>query len=718
MSTRPEAVAPKPAPWFSLTLERGVLGLILAGAAVLHGSALRLPFFADDYLFLDQVRHRSLWSVLAAPDPIGNFFRPFGRQFYFWSLGRLTAQSALAFHAVNLGLFLAILALLFQLTRRLAGLRVAAIATSILALSYTVDVPLRWVSGSQDLIAVAGALLALWLLARGRGAWAAVSLLLALLSKETVVLTPFLGIPFVRRRGEPWLASARRAWPLFAGAAAWAVLYVAMSSRHRGTIEAGKDPALVLAALVHLIQVTVGAEWRKDAPTRFLHLDLPGVLLTLSTLIVAAAAIGQSWGGRPARRPPREVRPRKGKPRERAGAAPAPPASEPIGLALWTGVAWALAGALPVAAVASIWSAYFYLFAMCGVAIALGALASHLPRWGAVTLVALLAWGSENGRQLDEFSTGPGAWSVESHVNRFYLDRAMARIKLYLGELKVAYPQLAPRTTIFWSGVPSFLAWQVADGPLVRWAYNDSSLRSYFLSSGFTLDRAERGPVHFLQITADTIKDLATSPRYYKEMSIAMVLAGKYDAALAALTLDSRRDPRDGVTKYWLAVIRTASGDTSGVSRLILEADLNPRAGPAPGVALARARLAARDTAGARDLALRAVAGYALDPEAHSALADILIGDVAQNASCVMEALAHCALAPRDPLAWRRWAYIQTVSRRYIEAYASIQRYFALGGAVAEADTAAQTWRRELERTQPGGEYIQKGLRMGRTGGR
>ena len=34
------------------------LALVLAGAAALHVSALGAPFFADDYLFLDQVRDR------------------------------------------------------------------------------------------------------------------------------------------------------------------------------------------------------------------------------------------------------------------------------------------------------------------------------------------------------------------------------------------------------------------------------------------------------------------------------------------------------------------------------------------------------------------------------------------------------------------------------------------------------------------------------------
>jgi len=711
MATRPAAPTPKPAIRSFLTPDRVVLGLILVAALILQGGAIAKPFFADDYLFLDQVRHRSLFQVLAAPDPIGNFFRPFGRQFYFWFLSRLTGQSVVAFHAVNLGLFLGILVLLFSIARRLGGLRVAAVATAIVALSYTADVPVRWCSGSQDLIAVAGVLLAMWLLARGHRLSAAVALFLALLSKETIVLTPLLAIPVARQPGEPWRASARRAWPLFAGAAAWAVLYVAMSHRHRGSIEGAHDPLLVLAALLHLLQTTVGAEWRKGDPTHLFHLDVRFLIPMVVALIVALLAV--AWSAPPARPPARPERGRRAKERAApAAGAPAPSSRH----ALMTGVAWALAGALPVAAVASIWSAYFYLFAICGVALALGSLASRLPGIVAMGLVALLAWGSETGRELDEFYTGPGAWSVESHVNRFYLDRAMDRIQLYLSELRERYPKLAPRTTILWSGVPSFLGWQVADGPLVRWAYADSSLRSYFLSSGFTLERAQRGPVYFLQIGGDSLHDLSRSPHYYKEMAEAMVLAEKFDAALAALSLDLKRDPSDKISMYWLGIVKQAMGDTVGVAQLYAASEVMPRPGPAPQVALGRARLAARDTAAARDLALRAVEGYGYDPQAHSLLADIMMSGVAQNATGVMEALAHRALAPNDPLAWRRWAYIQTISRRFLEGYTSIKHYFAIGGAAAAGDSAAVRWRRELERMQPGGQYIQEGLRVGRTG--
>src|SRR5262249_29173653 len=123
----------------------------------LHASALRLPFFADDYLFLDQLRGRHLLAVLTSHDPLRNFWRPLGRQGYFWLVARL-GESPVAAHALNLLLFLSIVTLLFLLVRRVAGQRAAAIAAGIVSMSYAADVPVRWASGRQDLIAIVGGL--------------------------------------------------------------------------------------------------------------------------------------------------------------------------------------------------------------------------------------------------------------------------------------------------------------------------------------------------------------------------------------------------------------------------------------------------------------------------------------------------------------------------------------------------------------------------------
>ena len=83
---------------------------ILVATLVLHGQVVRAPFFADDYLFLEQVRHRSLGPALISPDPIGNFFRPVSRTLWFWLASRAGGETPALFHALNLALFAALLA--------------------------------------------------------------------------------------------------------------------------------------------------------------------------------------------------------------------------------------------------------------------------------------------------------------------------------------------------------------------------------------------------------------------------------------------------------------------------------------------------------------------------------------------------------------------------------------------------------------------------------
>ena len=237
---------------------QAALALVLLAALCLHFPALRLPFFADDYLFLDRVRGRSLPAALLSPDPIRNFWRPVGRQLYFWSVARL-GESPLVAHLANLALFVVILALLFELVRRLAGARPALIGASFVALHYAADVPVRWASGSQDLIAVAAALGALLLLRSGRRAWASAALVLGLLAKETVVMAPLVAAALFRVPGEPWSRTLRRVWPLMAMVGAWAPVWIAvMHGRSGGTLTFSLDA--VPAALAHLAQVSVGAE--------------------------------------------------------------------------------------------------------------------------------------------------------------------------------------------------------------------------------------------------------------------------------------------------------------------------------------------------------------------------------------------------------------------------------------------------------------------------
>src|SRR5205814_4283390 len=108
------------------------------------------PFFADDYLFLDQVRNRPFLAALVSPDPIGTFFRPIGRQAWFRLAGHASGQSPALFHAIDLSVFLVAITLLYRLVRRVAAPPAAIVAAAFLALHAAADVPLGWRSRRQD----------------------------------------------------------------------------------------------------------------------------------------------------------------------------------------------------------------------------------------------------------------------------------------------------------------------------------------------------------------------------------------------------------------------------------------------------------------------------------------------------------------------------------------------------------------------------------------
>jgi hypothetical protein len=662
----------------------GVLALILLAVAWLQRAALRAPFFADDFLFLDQARNHTLWATLTGRDPIGNFVRPVGRQLHFWLLARASGESAVAFHLANLVLFLGVVTLLFVVTRRLAGTAAAAVAAAFVALHYAADVPLLWASGSQDLLALAGALGALALFLSGRRALAALALLAGLLSKETVVFTPLVAALAARRAGEPWRRSLARAWPLGLAVVAWAALWVAAMLRSAGTREAvAWSAAGAAAAFVHLLQVALGLEWRGGGALRFLTLVPPLVPLAL-----ALAAVAFAWS----------------EPRRTAGDVAAP-GFPPV----LVGLAWALLGALPVTAVAPVWSSYYYLFALCGAGLALGAGLARRSRETTLIVVALLAWGSENGRRLDEFITAPGAWTTQSHVNRRYVERANSFVKRYLGQLRALRPTLPPRSTVFFGGLPSFTGFQAGDGPLLRWAYRDSSLRSYFLME-FTAERYRRGPVFAYLVQKDTLGELKLDRTELCSFAATALVSDRPRLALDILELPGMLDPTDRSGPYWRAWLRLALRDTAGSRAELRGLGMSLDAGPTPEIAEAVRRVDAGDTTGALNLMMEALGRHALDPEAHAVLGGLLVNESQFESDAAVEAYAATLLAPRSGRNWWLMGLVQSKARRYDECQHSLERFLALGGGYPDEIEQAHRLLDWLRSTGPGGAAVQRSL--------
>ena len=661
------------------------LALVLAATIALYLPALGTAFFSDDYLFLDQVRGRSLWDAIQTPDPLSNYFRPVSRQLYFWAIGGLTHESPLAFRIGNLLALLVAVALLTLLVRRLAGTRAAVFAAGFFALHYASDVPVRWACGSQDLLAIAGALAAIYLHVTGRRRAAGLAMLGAAFSKEVVLLTPVIAILADHAPREPWGRTVRRAWPLAAAALIWATVFTSMPRRHvaQGTgfdFDLAQSP---LAALAHLAQVAPGIEW---PPGRFgAPRELPPLLPTLAVL----AAIAIAW--RKPARPPHE--------------AEVPEATEQERHALLVASVWILLAIAPVAPVVGLWSAYYYLFAMAGVALALGVALARTPAWAACGALALLAWGSANARGLEEFGIGRDRWMPASHINRSYIERSNRVSARYLSTLRRAYPKFPPGSTVFFSGLPSNVAFQRGNGPLLRWAYRDSSLRSYFLNE-FTSKTARSGPLFFFVGRGDSLAEMEGGDLLFLRIAYGMIMSDHLAGARDALVIAAGRMPGDRRALYWQSWVSWALGDTAAARRQLTAAGWGAGVRttsdvPASERAAVLTRFAAGDTSGAIQRAIASIQTHALDAGAHGLLADLLLIRAPDGAPGAMEAFAARVLAPQDPYAWRRWAVVQASRERYIEALASFQMYFRLGGDVAAADTEARGWADNIRRKIP-----------------
>src|SRR5437867_7480492 len=163
------------------------LALLLFVAVSLHVTALRAPFVGDDFAVLDEVGFRPLPGAMLAPDPIGDAFRPVGRQLHFWMIGHLGGASPVAAHAANLALFLTVLALLAWIAVRLVGPYAAILTVALAGMSYALEIPVLSASGAQYLIALAAALVSIVFYANGARQIAAVALSFALLINEALV---------------------------------------------------------------------------------------------------------------------------------------------------------------------------------------------------------------------------------------------------------------------------------------------------------------------------------------------------------------------------------------------------------------------------------------------------------------------------------------------------------------------------------------------------
>ena len=668
-------------PIFSGTLARfsptswQILALILAGGFILQASAITAPFFADDYYFLDQVRYRSLYQTIRSPDPLGGYFRPVGRQLYFWLNAHISGQSPLFFHSVNMCLFLLSLGLLFFIAKRLSGQLAAVVTTGIFAVHYSVDIPVHWASGGQDLLALVGALVSLQLFLVRRPWLAAGTFFLALLCKESIALTPLVAIYMGYSDTGSWKKATGRALPLLLAVIPWVVMWLSFGSRQISPdVKLTFSAAGFVGTLVQLSRVSFGLEWVTGNFGSQWAVFPPFVAL----LPIATALFLIPLSDRKSR------------------VSPAP------------GLAWAALGVLPVAPVAAVWSAYYYVFAFAGVALALGAWVTRFPRWVAFALIVIVAWTSQGARQVNEFATRPGVWSAQSHMNDSWFSRGAGIVESHLRDLKHAHPTVPSHSTFFFFNIAGFTSWLTLDGAQVRWAYEDSTLRAYYLTE-FSLEKARRGPSFYFKEEGGRLVELPADMAL-PEVATRAILNDSLNIAREALLLQLDLKPGDKSASYFLAFVEWARDDTESAIHLLSQAGVSPRFGPTPELSDAEVLAQSGKTDRAIGLVLEAISRHGLDPEAHGLLSDLFIaGEVYQSVTFI-SAFAALALDPQDPDVWRRWGMIQYYLKLYPQAETSLERYFKLGGVRVKGDTQAREVLDSIPGLLPGSHQAQKDI--------
>lgn len=231
---------------------------LLGAVTVLHLPSLFLPFFIDDYVYLDAVRRlnwsgvpRLFLSATMDHDASGVWWTPYGLLPFYRPAGILSfaldhqiwGANPFGFHLTNLLLHLLCTYLVYVLARRLFSTqRFAVIAAGAFALHPIHTEALGWISGRFDLLvcaAVCGSVIAYWngrQAHRHRGPWLVLCVLLfavGLACKETAIVLPvMIAIAEWLRRDR---SGSRPGQPLpmiaFAAIAGVAVVYLTVRYR-------------------------------------------------------------------------------------------------------------------------------------------------------------------------------------------------------------------------------------------------------------------------------------------------------------------------------------------------------------------------------------------------------------------------------------------------------------------------------------------------------
>ena len=654
--------------WLPLAL--GTLGLL-----ALYAAPLRTRFLNDDYLFLEQARSRPLAQTLFHPGVLENYWRPLSRQIYFAVLAPVADGNALAFHLVNALLFAAALVLLWDLLRAFLPLAGALAGATWFALLPLQRVVLVWISCSQDLLALVGALGGLALFRRRRTLLALAAFLAALASKEAALPLPgalFAWVLLVERGS--WKEAARRTAPFAAVALAWTGASLAVTHGFPRTTRF--TPADFLAGFVHLVQSLLGL----DAPAGLGESLARNGPPLLPLVLLAPLALWYARGAAGDRSAPH------------AGLDSAPTPSRTLAFA---GV-WLLAFGLVTGPVAASWSSYYYALAAVGGAMIVGLLLRRGDRWTWLVFVAALLWLHAGTTGVRAYTPREDRWAWTSHLTSSYFERAAALSDTLARQLVRLEPAPAAGTRFFFATLPPGAGFQMGNGALIRQLYGDATLQSWFYSQ-FSESTAADRPCRFLYWDGARLAELYPRERgAFFQVGTDLLLLGRPAGAVHAF----RRGLAEGGDRmdhlYWLGWAWMFIGRRDGAERAwqafgAFDDSLRARAH----LRAAHNALVDGDTLEARRNLIRSIE-YAIGrPEAHAVLGELLMASRPKYGA--LELGVASWLNPRDWMARRglvlalAGANLDDRAREELAALQAIDPEWRSDSAVV------QTWRR-LER--------------------
>jgi hypothetical protein len=536
----------------------------------------------DDYTLLDAALRVPLPDLLTGQHGIAGYYRPVSRELYFWTWGKLFGPNPLGFHLVNAVTYAATVAMFHVFLSRWRGGLVATLSTLAFVLFPPTGALLSWISCAQDLIALIWCAAALLLHQSGRGMLAGIATGLAVLSKETAVVLPFViaawewargaapaGGPMRTARGLAELPWRSLAGPLAGLAAAVGISVIARSTWPSGTAISVWSPRQVTGA------------WR--VPLDFLSTFLPpGTLEGIATawrtapFLLAAVALIAPFAV------PVFRRQRAGRPGDaRAGATARDRARGQSGAGrdhgltavnggagrmILFGALVALLGMLPVGFIVERWRGYFYSISALGSSIVLAALLSRLGAWPARALVAAMAVVSLGANSLYRPVEGRGP-ARHPHVNHVFFKEYATITGQVLGALMPWSPAIrsVPRTFIVGSERNVLL--ETMTGPALRVSTRDTVARVRFPDAFTPADTA--ADFGLLRFHPEVLDFTWSPPDAAARLALGeeLLLLGRHSLAATSLAAAAHRRPGDADLEYRLVLALAASGHADDARR-------------------------------------------------------------------------------------------------------------------------------------------------------